>query len=98
MRNREWRRIPSSVGDGLPALDVFWFYRRRPVTDLNLVKAARAAMIWRRFAWPDKLHIISHYSRWLFWFPKKAVLHLRSDGRRLVGDTVEALPASFWIS
>lgn len=51
MRNHEWRRIPSSVGDGLPALDVLWSYRRRPVTDLNLVKAARAAMIWRRVAW-----------------------------------------------
>lgn len=81
MRSPRQRRLLRSLGDVSPALDVLWSYRRRPATDLNAVKAARAAMTWRIVTWPDMLHLYFRYLRWLFHFPTKVAAAVGSYGK-----------------
>jgi len=81
MRSPRQRRLLRSLGEGSPALDVFWSYRHRPATDLNAIKAARAAMTWRIVTWPDILHLTFRYLRWLFHFPLEVVAAVRCYGK-----------------
>ncbi len=69
-------------------LDALWSYRGRPATDLNVVKAARAAIIWRHTNDPGTLAQASRYLGWLVRFPWELVRRLRLSGpdtRRRLG-------------
>jgi len=60
-------------------LDVLWSYRRRPATDLNILKATRAAIVWRRVEGRDTAPIVLRYLRWLR-LPKLVIAALAKEG------------------
>lgn len=80
-RSARQRRLLSSLGnEGIPALDVLWSYRCRPATDVNLIKATRAAMTWRMVTWRDLVPIFFRYVRWLYRFPRAVLAAVRTNG------------------
>ena len=81
MRSPRQRRLLRSLGEGYPALDILWSYRRRPATDLNVIKATRAAMTWRIVTSPDIVHVYFEYLRWLYHFPPKVLAAVKSYGK-----------------
>ena len=80
-------RRTRQLGTVLPPLDALWSFRRRENTDLNVVKAARASIIWRGAdAW-DFVRIASRYLRWTR-FPNlliRAMLANSGNSRRRFG-------------
>jgi hypothetical protein len=71
-----------------PPFDALWSYRRRAPTDLNAVKAARAAMIWRACRGRARLALLARYLGWAFRFQREVVRSVRrhgADARRLYG-------------
>ena len=90
------RRRTRQLGTTLPPLDALWSFRRREKTELNIVKAARAAIVWRGAdAW-DALRIVARYTRWVR-FPFLFFRALRAEsgnsrrnyGRSLLGQTAD---------
>jgi hypothetical protein len=64
-----------------PAPDMLWSYRRRSPTDLNIVKAARAAMLWRDADRAEGLRIVASCLAWLCRLPRRAVVALMESGK-----------------
>ena len=77
LRTRSFRpKLPS-----LPPFDALWSYRFGEASDLNTLRAARAAMVWRasrdfRAAWQ-----VIRYLAWLLIFPKQVVSSLIKNAK-----------------
>lgn len=76
-------RTPAGKTPGLtfPApFDALWSYRSRPATDLNLIKAARAAIVWRsNKGWKAPIQA-GRYLGWCLRFPRDLVQLLAARG------------------
>jgi hypothetical protein len=75
-RRRDVRRVFRAP---VPPLDLLWSYRRRPATDLNILKATRAAIVWRCVEGRDVASIVFRYLRWLR-LPKLVIAALVKEG------------------
>ena len=58
--------------------DAAWSYRQRPATDLNIVKAARAAIVWRANKGFKAFIQAGRYLGWVVRFPKDLIWYLVS--------------------
>lgn len=80
------------AGFTFPApLDALWSYRRRPASDLNLVKAARAAIVWRSNTGTKAAIQAGRYLGWFLRFPKELVRRIAAHG----SDTKKRLGRSY---
>ena len=75
-RRRLYDRLPSP-----PPFDAIWSYRRRVATDLNVVRSARGAMVWRGKSGPQRLGQLGRYLGWFGQFPIDIVRFLFRYGR-----------------
>lgn len=72
---------PRQAGLTFPApFDALWSYRKRPVSDLNLVKAARAAIVWRANPGLASVGQGARYLGWGIWFPIDLLRFVLSRG------------------
>jgi hypothetical protein len=82
-RTTDLTRTSSRKPPGLtfPApFDALWSYRSRPETDLNLLKAARAAIVWRsNKGWRAAIQA-GRYLGWFLRFPRDLVRFLVRRG------------------
>lgn len=61
---------PYKAGLTFPApLDALWSYHQRPASDLNVVKAVRAAAVWRENTGIERFLQAARYLGWGFQFP-----------------------------
>lgn len=84
------RRRTRQLGTILPPLDALWSFREREISDLNVVKAARASIVWHGADAFDFARITARYLRWAR-FPSlllRALLANGGDARRRFGRSI----------
>lgn len=73
------RRIYYSRLKSIPPLDALLSFRRKPPTDLNILRAMRAAIVWRGNSWRESFDQAAKYGLWLT-FPFRAIDPIRRFG------------------
>lgn len=84
---RAWRGaggvpVVRLTGPAVPSLDLLWSYASRPDSDVNVVKAARAAIVWREANAFGVVCIAVRYLRWFWLFPLLIARNLAVRGFR----------------
>ena len=73
------RRIYYARLNTIPPFDALASYRRKSPTELNLIRAMRAAIVWRGNSWREAFDQVAKYLLW-FTFPFKAAGMIRRYG------------------
>jgi hypothetical protein len=81
MHSDELPSVPYYAGLTFPApFDALWSYRKRPASDLNSLKAARAAIVWRANKGKRVIVQSGRYLGWVTRFPENFVRFLVTRG------------------